>query len=112
MNEMAIFYFRTDDNEKEAWEIAYPLNGKRCFDASELNEGDVVLDIIKGLEAVKQVNLNTIQESGFLKNHSMELSNYIRIMKVLDEKKIMTLGIPKNYKKEKAIQEVKELLNI
>lgn len=108
---MAILCFGSENEKDElAWEISYALNGRRCADVHALKDGDIIVDVVKGLDKVKIIKTEELDSKEFATSHDFDLQTYLKLMEILNDFKITIIGIPIGYEKEQAIKEVKEIL--
>ncbi|MBS3077348.1 hypothetical protein J4233_03685 [Candidatus Pacearchaeota archaeon] len=75
----------------------------------------VLIDTVLGLKEVKTLSendLNKIQSSPNYSLHDFDLSFSLKLMKKLNKiQKVTIIGVPSDYEENKALKEIKEIVN-
>ena len=96
------------EGDSLAWKIGEELGFKNTNDVHEIKTGDVIIDVVWGLEEVRFVKLKELKSHKSVSIHDFDLGTYLRLMRGM--LKVKVIGLPKNYELKKAVEEVKKLL--
>ena len=105
--------------DKLALEIADELGVEtvKCTHADDVlkfrDEKEItILDVAKGIDEVKVIDdLNKLKNKNIISLHDFDLAEMLKIMKEVYNTKVKIIAIPYGVQKEKAIKEVKKILN-
>jgi Ni,Fe-hydrogenase maturation factor len=78
-----------------------------------VNYNIIILDIVKGIKKIQIIeDFDKIKTRKIFTLHDFDLGLFLKIIKKVEKiDNIKIIGIPMNYKKEKAKSEIKKLLN-
>lgn len=93
-----------------AWRVGKELGLKCTGNVHDLESGDVVVDVVRGLEEIRFVRLDELVSDKSLSVHDFDLGTYLRLMKGI--LKVRVIGIPWDYPLKRAVSRVKSLLNL
>jgi hypothetical protein len=96
------------EGDELALMVGEKLGLKCTSNVHDIQNGDVIVDVVWGLDKVRFVDLKEIKSHKSVSVHDFDLGTYLRLMKRMI--RVRVIGIPPNYSLDRAVREVRGLL--